>query len=265
MVEIVSATRMPQGEFAAKSALGLSLQRLGFDSRLKASLAFANHTGLPAIYNSRIAATGGPDILVFVHDDVWIDDHFFADRVIEGLRSFDLIGVAGNRRRVPRQPAWAFVDPNLTWDEPANLSGAVAHGAQPFGAVSHFGPLPAACELLDGVLLAARKSLLVARSVLFDPRFDFHFYDLDFCLRARRAGLAVAVDTDILVRHASRGSLGADWQSQAGRFVAKFAPMATEAAKPNHFHAARLAGRETALALHDELNGFCAALGTREG
>jgi len=222
MIEIVSATRLSANEFAAKSALGLSLQRLAFDGRLKAALAFSNRTGLPAIYNSRIATPGGPDILVFIHDDVWIDDHFFADRVIEGLRNFDLIGVAGNRRRVPGQPAWAFVDPNLTWDEPANLSGAVAHGAQPFGAVSHFGAVPAACELLDGVLLAARKSLLVARKVLFDPRFDFHFYDLDFCRAARQAGLRLGT-WPISITHQSGGAFGGErWRELYRAYLAKW-------------------------------------------
>ena len=222
MIEIVSASRLSASEFAAKSALGLSLGRLAFDGRLKASLAFANRTGLPAIYNSRIVAPGGPEILVFVHDDVWIDDHFFADRVIEGLQHFDLIGVAGNRRRVPGQPGWPFVDSNFTWDQQANLSGAVAHGAEPCGAVSPFGAAPAACELLDGVLLAARKSLLVARQVLFDPRFDFHFYDLDFCRTARQAGLRLGT-WPLSITHQSGGAFGGDrWSEMYQAYLAKW-------------------------------------------
>ena len=133
MIEIVSASRLGQSEFAAKAALGLSLRRLEFDNRLRASIAFANRAGLPDIFNSRIRAADAAEILAFMHDDVWIDDHFFADRVIEGLQHYDVIGAAGNRRRVPGQPAWAFVDSKLTWDERANLSGSVAHGQQPFG------------------------------------------------------------------------------------------------------------------------------------
>ena len=44
-----------------------------------------------------------------VHDDdVWIDDIFFSQRISEGLQTFDAIGVAGNRRRVRNQPAWAI-------------------------------------------------------------------------------------------------------------------------------------------------------------
>jgi hypothetical protein len=173
----------------------------------------------------------------------------------------DVVGVAGTRH---------LAGPTLGWAGQAAMEGWLVHtdatGAPwDFSLLALRGGLRPGVEALDGCFLAARTAS--ARRIGFDERtFDgFHFYDLDFGLRARRAGLAVAVDTDILVRHASRGALGADWQAQAGRFVAKFAPMATEPAKPNHFHAARLGDREAALALHDELNGLCAVLGTREG
>lgn len=222
MIEIVSATRLPAADFAAKSALGQSLQRLGFDDRLRASLACGNRTGLPAIFNSRIDAPDSPEILVFMHDDVWIDDFFFVDRIIDGLRDFDLIGVAGNRRRLPRQPGWAFVDAELTWDDRSNLSGSVAHGLHPFGPVSHFGPTPAECELLDGILLAARKSKLAAHRVLFDPRFDFHFYDVDFCRSARKAGLRVGT-WPICLTHQSGGAFGGErWRVLYQAYLAKW-------------------------------------------
>jgi len=222
MIEVVSATRLAADDFGGMSALGHSLRRLAFDARVSAAIAFANRLGLPHVYNSRITSPDGGELLVFVHDDVWIEDHFFADRIIEGLRHFDVIGVAGNRRRVAGQPAWAFVDPKLTWDERANLSGAVAHGAQPFGAVSYFGAVPAACELLDGVFLAARKSVLLAHDVTFDPQFDFHFYDMDFCRRARQQGLRLGT-WPIALTHLSGGAFGsAPWQEKYRAYLAKW-------------------------------------------
>ena len=95
----------------------------------------------------------------------------------------------------------------FTWDRKENLSGSVAHGATPFGSISHFGDVPAKCELLDGVLLAARKSRLQDSSVLFDPAFDFHFYDLDFCRTAREKGLRLGT-WHISITHNSGGSCG---------------------------------------------------------
>ncbi len=207
MIEIISATRLTEDAFRKTSALGMSLQRLSHDARLATHVVFENSRGLPDVFNERILAQEDHEILIFIHDDVWIDDYFLVDRVIEGLKSYDVIGVAGNRRRVQNQPAWAFIDSKPTWDDMNNLSGSVAHGAHPCGAVSVFGPAPADCELLDGVFLAARKSTLASNDVLFDPRFDFHFYDMDFCRSARKNGLRLGT-WPICLTHQSGGAFG---------------------------------------------------------
>jgi GT2 family glycosyltransferase len=222
MIEIVSATRATEEDFWKGCALGLSLRRLAQDARIGARVAFSNRRGLPEIYNARIQASDSPDLLVFCHDDVWLDDYFLADRVSEGLREYDVIGVAGNRRRLPKQPAWAFVDTAFTWDEKPNLSGAVAHGNRPFGAVAAFGAAPADCELLDGVFIAARKSALAQKAVLFDPRFDFHFYDLDFCRSARERGLRLGT-WPVCLTHQSGGAFGTQaWQEKYRAYLAKW-------------------------------------------
>jgi GT2 family glycosyltransferase len=222
MIEIVSATRRTEAEFWSASALGISLRRLGFDRRLVPRIAFENRRGLPEIYNARIDAEDAAAHLVFVHDDVWLDDYLITDRVVNGLRNFDVIGVAGNRRRVARQPAWAFVDDALTWDAREHLSGAVAHGAQPFGPVSWFGPSTVACELLDGVFLAASTAVLRQHAVRFDPRFAFHYYDMDFCRSARAAGLRLGT-WPICITHQSGGAFGMPpWREVQDAYFAKW-------------------------------------------
>lgn len=214
-IEIVSATRLTQQEFLAKSALGLSLGRLRKDKRVRAAVAFSNTRGLPEVYNSRIAAPDGHDILVFIHDDVWIDDYFLPERVLEGLAAYDVIGVAGNRRRVSGQTAWAFIDEKRTWDTRANLSGRIAHGKNPFGKISDYGDaVSAECELLDGVFLAARRARLREKGVLFDRRFDFHFYDMDFCRSARQQGLRLGT-WPICLTHQSGGDFSTEaWKEK---------------------------------------------------
>ncbi len=223
MIEIISASRLEEPEFWNASALGISLRRLSFEARLSAHVAFSNRAGLPEIYNARISPHNRSDILVFVHDDVWIDDFFLADRLVAGLQAFDLIGVAGNRRRAPRQRAWRHVGAAVISDDPADLSGAVAHGKNPFGRVSSFGPVPAECELLDGVFVAARRQALLDRSVRFDPRFDFHFYDLDFCRSARLAGLRLGT-WPICLTHQSRGTAfeSPAWINAYGMYLQKW-------------------------------------------
>ncbi|MDD5275187.1 MAG: glycosyltransferase [Methylovulum sp.] len=246
MIDIVSATRFSEQDFWEKSPLGISLLRLGHDARLTAHIAYENRRGLPEVYNACISAENGNGMVVFIHDDVWIDDDFLADRVCEGLQEFDVIGVAGNRRRVLNQPAWCYVESvfgtdgrkdrssliralagcfvytSFKCDESINLSGSVAHGKNALGKITFFGSNPAECELLDGVFIAAKKSALTTNSVFFDPRFDFHFYDLDFCRRARQCGLRLGT-WPIGLTHQSGGAFGSkQWQEKYRAYIEKW-------------------------------------------
>jgi GT2 family glycosyltransferase len=222
LVEIVCATRLSKVDFHKSSALGISLQRLGYDRRLIAHVKYENKAGLPAVYNEAISAGNSQNVLVFMHDDIWIDDFFFADRVIDGLQKYDVIGVAGNKRRVKNQPAWAFIDLKFTHDDRSNLSGSVAHGKNPFGPVSFFGPVPADCELLDGVLIAAKRATLISHGVRFDPQFDFHFYDMDFCRSARAMGLRLGTAA-VCLTHQSMGAFGTSaWAKNYFNYIRKW-------------------------------------------
>lgn len=207
-VEVVSATRCSEQEFWSKSALGLSLKRhLKQDDRLSVKIAFENSRGLSDIFNDCIDEVENDAILVFIHDDVWIDEANFVDTVIDGLEQFDVIGIAGNIRRLPNQPSWAFIDSKFTWDDKANLSGRIGHSQTAFGVVDIFGAVPAECELLDGVFLATKKSSLNKNNLRFDSQFDFHFYDMDFCRSAKKSGLTLGT-WHISLTHQSRGDFG---------------------------------------------------------
>jgi predicted O-linked N-acetylglucosamine transferase (SPINDLY family) len=228
MIEIVSASKLSESEFWSKSALGISLQRLKQDTRFVAQVAYENRRGLPEIFNERINAADGPDILVFIHDDVWIDDYAFVDRVLAGLQAYDVIGVTGNRRRARNQTGWLFLDDTFTQADPANLSGRIAHGSDPFGDISFYGPVPAECELLDGVFLAAKRSLLKEKAVRFDPRFDFHFYDMDFCRSARDKELRLGT-WPVALTHQSIGAFrNPHWREKCRLYLDKWKALGQE-------------------------------------
>ena len=220
VIEVVCATGRSPLAFAA-TPLGRSLTTHSGDTRLVAHIVYHNAFGLPEIYNQRILHTHA-DVVVFIHDDVWIDDPEPADALLRGLSAFDIVGVAGNRRLPPHHVGWAFIDERFTWDSARHLSGAVAHGPLPCGAVSRYGETPAECQLLDGVLLAARPDVLRRRSTLFDPAFDFHFYDLDFCRTAATHGLRLGT-WPIAITHVSGGSFGSPlWRSNHRRYRQKW-------------------------------------------
>lgn len=223
MIDVVSATRLSERDFWEASALGRSLRRLAADPRLRPVIAFDNRCGLPEIYNRQIDGPGASGVLVFIHDDVWLDDYFFADRVLAGLAHFDVLGVVGNRRRVPGQCVWTAGDDQLSYDTPDYLSGRIAHGATPCGDVAGFGPSEVACEVLDGVMLASTRDRLRGAAVRFDPRFDFNFYDLDFCRVARARGLRLGT-WSICLTHQSRGNFYGNpaWHDGRRRYFDKW-------------------------------------------
>jgi GT2 family glycosyltransferase len=225
MIEIVSATRLPESEFWNKTALGISLQRLAHDHhRFRFHVAFANSRGLSTVYNARITADADVEALAFVHDDVWIDDYFLAHRILEGLKTYDVIGVAGTTRYMKGRPGWTLMnDSSLSVEEAKkDLSGAIAHGQNPFGPVSFLGELPADVEFLDGAFIAARKSVLNEKGVQFDPRFEFHFYDIDFCRSAREHGLRLGT-WPICLTHQSGGGYGTPkWKETHRVYMAKW-------------------------------------------
>jgi GT2 family glycosyltransferase len=215
-IEIICATRFSEDEFWRGAALGQSLKRLSYYQKLVHRIAFNNKTGLPTVYNSAAQLAHPDSVLVFIHDDVWLEDIFLPSTLAESLAAFDIVGVAGNLRRQPFQPAWAFQavptdseTTSLVWDEPKYLSGAVAHGQQPFSQISYFGEAKQSCELLDGVLLCVKKAIWISRRLRFDERFEFHFYDMDFCRSARQSGARLGT-WPISITHQSGGSFGAD-------------------------------------------------------
>jgi hypothetical protein len=210
-VLIVAATRKTKPQFERSSYLGVSLRRMVFDRRIENAITYKNTLGLPSVFNRQIVEKNRNKVIVFTHDDVRIDDYWLGTRLDEGVRVFDIFGVAGNRRRMSGQTSWAFTTEG-EWDKAQNLSGAVCHVDRSGEAVSFYGDSRRKCKLLDGVLIAAKASALLDHGLRFDEQFAFHFYDLDFCRSAETCGLTLGT-WPIALTHASGGAFGSpDWQ-----------------------------------------------------
>ena len=222
-IRVVCASRQPKETFLTATALGRSLALCRFPF-VEVRLFDSNTKGLPTVYNTAIQeALNNPAVLLFVHDDVYLCDFYWPGQVIDGLAAFDVIGLAGNKRRVSRQPAWSYIDENFTWDKPENLSGVVGHGQGfPPRVLSVFGPTRQAVKLLDGLLLAADSRTLHGSQVRFDERFQFHFYDMDFCRQAERAGLRMGT-WSISAVHESGGNFASEgWRQGYAAYLEKW-------------------------------------------
>ncbi len=219
----VCATRESYDDFFTRTPLGrsLAIYQAPF---AEAAVFDRNSDGLPKLYNEAIRdSVNDPAILVFVHDDVHLCDFFWHVHLFAGLQHFDVLGVAGNRRRLPRQPSWRFSDESLTGEPVEYLSGLVAHGTSfPPQNLSSYGPSAQPVKLLDGVLLAVRSQTLLANEIWFDEQFDFHFYDLDFCRQAERRQLRMGTWPLSLI-HESPGKFNSPvWRSAYQKYLDKW-------------------------------------------
>ena len=222
-VKVVIATRTSEADFFQKTATGRSLRLYNFPF-LEIRLFPENRDGLPKIYNAVIEeSVDDPCMLVFVHDDLHILDYYWVDQLANGLSQFQIVGIAGNKRRVPRQPTWACADTNFIWDQPENLSGAVGHGhGFPPDSISVFGPPCQQVKLLDGLLLCASSQTFGEHGLRFDERFDFHFYDMDLCREAEQKGITCGTWSLSLV-HESKGDFVTErWKKSYATYLEKW-------------------------------------------
>lgn len=222
-IRFVVATREDRHGFFTRTLMGkfLTYYKRSF---IELDLYESNKDGLATVYNKSIKKSkNDPAILIFAHDDILITDFFWPDQLIRALQIFDIVGVAGNKRRLPNQPAWAFIDKDLTWDASSNLSGIVGHGhTYPPMNLSVYGPTCQRVQLLDGLFLASQSNVLIENDLYFDERFDFHFYDLDFCRQVSESCLKMGTWC-ISVIHQSGGNFRSPaWQAALNKYLDKW-------------------------------------------
>jgi len=177
-----------------------------------------NCRGLSECYNQWLDRYAGEDrLLVLVHSDVAIADVFIDEKLDAAAQAFNIIGLVGTTHFNFQAPVPHFAWP--VWPR-EYLSGAVEHGGSGRCDWSYYGPTPRRCVAMDGLFLAV--DMRTIGSVRFDPQFTFHLYDLDFCLTAHLAHLALGT-TNVYVQHASVGSFASEaYQNAMQRFRTKW-------------------------------------------
>ncbi|MCP1659281.1 glycosyltransferase [Neisseria perflava] len=229
--EFVVATTKNAEQFWQETAFGISWRhhQAGKDWKNNTSIyvRFENRQGLPEVYNRRINDPNSGEYLVFVHDDVWLNDYFTPQRLREAFQQFDVVGVVGNRYCTPTQPSWCHTGfderGKLVRDVRSHFSGAIAQGEDALGVLQSWGVSPQPVAVLDGVFIAVNKRRLLESDVQFDTRFDFHFYDMDFCRSAIAAGLNIGT-WPIVMTHQSGGAFKRQWRKAYQVYLEKWNP-----------------------------------------
>jgi hypothetical protein len=227
MITLACATPHTESSFIRETFLGRSLIRLGplrngWDLRIT----YENRAGLPVVYNESLKVADPDKPLVFLHDDVSIQDLYFADKLVLALRNFDLVGIAGGNPPGAAPKVWYDIK-TRSWP----MKGLVPHTsrAQPeaetlASMIMNYGPTPGACEFIDGLAMAMIPKRILEANLAFDPRFDFHHYDLDFSKQARLRNLRVGTWPLWLVHSGASGAIEAGWQASYEIFRNKYEP-----------------------------------------
>lgn len=177
-------------------------------------------------YNHFITERYRDTYMVFVHDDVSLDPIAISRILPEALERYDIVGLAGcTTAKIAKPALWHLMGPR------DKQSGAVAHPIHKDNPeiihMSSFGPYPQRCIMMDGLFLAVNVGKLLDAGVKFDesnPSIS-HFYDLDFCLSANKAGLKMST-WPIYVTHRSPGLLSIEdeqWKAGQEWFIKKWA------------------------------------------
>jgi hypothetical protein len=176
-----------------------------------------NKEGLSKVYNKCLKnSTHTKSILLFVHDDVELEDLFLVEKLNDS--PYIVSGLAGCKQiDLSQPPAWHLMSKR------EDQLGEVAHTHQGNVWTSVFGPTKSRALLIDGLFIAVDVEKALEKQIEFDEDFDFHHYDLAFCLDCNKKKATVGVLPIRVIHHGLGDSMNTpEWQKNASKFIAKF-------------------------------------------
>lgn len=197
----------------------------GVDFQIKPK--FNNVNGLSSVYNSVISevqneidAEKDSGCIIFVHDDVAIQDLYFFEKIIEYHKEFDVIGVAGSTQLNSKSDkiAWHISNPSCH-------RGAVMHNTKEKNVfyINSFGSMPSRVCVIDGLFISVSFNSLYNRHLRFDEDFSFDFYDAALCANAILFDLKIGV-IPLSIYHGSHGDgiLAEKYDVESKKFCEKY-------------------------------------------
>jgi hypothetical protein len=180
------ATQYNHNDFWEKSKIAIFLEKTGMTNNC--SVFYENKQGLSEVYNKFLNKSYIGKKVIFVHDDVLIEDLFWEEKLNIAFEKYDIVGLAGAKKSdLTKPPAWHLMC------NPEDKCGEVAHSHQKTTWTTCFGPTDARVLIMDGLFIAVNVKKVLDADVKFDERFDFHHYDISFCLRANNNKLKMGV------------------------------------------------------------------------
>ena len=152
-------------------------------------------------------------IVLFVHDDVILEDIFLYNKLVNS--PYSITGLAGTKsfNKKAEKAAWHLSSSR------EDYVGEVAHANNGKIWTTCFGPTPNRALIIDGLFIACRVKDLVEKELYFLDDFSFHHYDMSFCLKALEKSIKVGV-LPIRVIHFGLGDsmLTSEWEESNKKF-----------------------------------------------
>lgn len=180
---------------------------------------YHNKQGLPKVYNDFIKSHEweDEDRIVFLHDDLYIQDTNIIEKLDDAHKKFDIVGLAGSGGSVRK------VDTAMWHIMGEKLSGTITHTNGENFWTNVYGKNGVNCNFLDGLFLSVNPSKLIEKDVWFDEDFTFHHYDASFCVRAVLAGLKLGTpNCPIFVIHEGLGEMTEEFYKSNALFKKKY-------------------------------------------
>lgn len=211
----IVATPKSRDDFEKKSQIALFLDKTLTLKDVHYNIIFDNKEGLPKIYNQFLTEEYKDKKLIFVHDDVIIDDLFWEEKLTIAFEKYDIVGLAGSKKCniASPLPAWHLMC------NKEDMVGEVAHSKDKKSWTTVFGPTDSRALILDGLFIAVNVNKLLETNTKFDENFTFHHYDISFCLKANQNKLKMGV-YPIKVTHFGLGDSmrTPEWNESAEKF-----------------------------------------------
>jgi hypothetical protein len=197
---VVSCTQRSQDE---KKDLKIFDSLRLLKNEVKVKVHFNNKEPLPVIYNQYLTKNTlkNHDIVVFAHDDLYVDDLKIKGKLDLASNGLDIIGLAGCLNPKIKKPAlWHLMSDQKDW------RGYVAHTTIKEGVINmtSFGPTPSRVAVIDGLFIGVNLKTVLDSKWKFNENFSFHHYDIASCIDANKLKLKVGV-IPINVVHDSAG------------------------------------------------------------
>ena len=214
---IVTCTQAKTEEEFAKTPIYESLQRqYNINAPNIDFVVFKdNKKGLSECYNSILKDDKYlKSIVLFVHDDVELNDLFLYQKLVAS--PYSITGLAGAKSfdKQAQSLGWHLAAPKM------DHVGEVAH-ADSNGVVwtTRFGSTNSRALTIDGLFIACKVKELREKELEFDEQFNFHFYDIAFCLRANEKKVSCGVLPIYVVHHGlGESMLTEDWHQTMLKF-----------------------------------------------